>query len=117
MLEEIGAAHTPRILVLNKVDRLKEQMVTPPGPALVVRISALTGQGIGDLLRCIDQVLPFDVVVTARFRLPAGDGANIYLLHQFGRVLRADYAGELCQIEAEVPESLRDRLAEFLVSG
>jgi 50S ribosomal subunit-associated GTPase HflX len=76
-------------------------------------ISALTGEGIDTLLRLIDDVLPFDLVVRARFRLGVGDGANIHLLHEFGRVMRTDYENDHCIIEAEVSQSLKDRLAKY----
>jgi GTP-binding protein HflX len=126
VLSEIGAAQTPQLLVLNKIDRL------PPGEADVetirgrllgsaehqgniraAGISALTGEGLDSLLRLIDEVLPFDLVVRARFRLGVGDGANIHLLHEFGRVTKTDYENGDCIIEAEVSQSLKDRLAEY----
>ena len=62
------------------------------------------------LLAAIDEVLPLDPLVRASFRLPAGDGATIALLHEFGRVLETRFNGEVCEIEAEIPESLSRRL-------
>jgi len=38
------------------------------------------------------------------------DGATLALLHEFGRVLRAEYVGDVCEVEAEIPESLQRRL-------
>ena len=65
------------------------------------------------LLRLIDEVAPFDPLVRARFRFSAGDGANIHLLHEFGRVMSSSYNGSDCIIEAEVAQSLKERLAEY----
>ena len=115
-------------MVLNKVDRL------PPGEAQIdtlrqrllgaaehkdaaraAGVSALSGEGIDCLLRLIDEVLPFDPVVRARFRLAAGDGASIHLLHRFGRVTHTRYEDEHCIIDAEVSQSLKERLAEYAV--
>ena len=131
VLAEIGAAEIPRILVMNKMDRLPAgeleaeggggagilarrllaaSDVTPHPRA--VAISALTGAGIGRLLRVIDEALPLDPVVRTSFRLPLGDGAALALLHQYGRVLETRYRQEWCEVEAEVPESLQRRLAE-----
>jgi GTP-binding protein HflX len=125
VLAEIGAAQIPQILVMNKVDRTTEG--TPPDmeavkqrllggssahlEARAVAISALTGVGIDRLVAVIDEVLPPDPIVRATFRLPAGDGATLALLHEFGRVLATQYRGEDCEIEAEIPESLQRRLA------
>jgi GTP-binding protein HflX len=124
VLAEIGASHTPQLMALNKIDGL------PTGEADVeilsrrllgeaehraVGISALTGAGLPELLRAIDDVLPFDPVVRARFRLEAGDGARIHLLHEFGRVIDTRYDREHCIIEADVAQSLKERLAEYAV--
>jgi GTP-binding protein HflX len=110
VLAEIGAAQIPQILVLNKIDR------AAPGASLAeagirsVAISALTGEGIDRLLAAIDEVLPLDPIVRETFRLRAGDGARLAMLHQFGRVIETRYTGEDCVVEAEVPESLKRRM-------
>ncbi|HMC60961.1 MAG TPA: GTPase, partial [Candidatus Solibacter sp.] len=125
VLSEIGAAEIPQILVLNKIDRA----ATGEGPAdaeslhrrllgeagghacsRTVSVSALTGDGMDRLLAAIDEVLPVDPIVRETFRLRAGDGARLALLHEFGRVIETRYIGEDCEVEAEVPESLKRRL-------
>lgn len=125
VLAEIGAAEIPRILVMNKVDRLaagdsdaelaaRRRLLAGAGvtsDTRMVAISAMTGAGIDELLRVIDEALPLDPVVRASFRLPLGDGATLALLHQFGRVLDTSYGTEWCEVEAEIPESLKRRLA------
>jgi GTP-binding protein HflX len=123
VLTEIGAAEVPRILVANKIDRLpaaesdtgtmERRLLGEAGShgnARVVSVSALTGAGIEGLLAAIDEVLPLDPLVRATFHLPAGDGATMALLHEFGRVLATRYTGEDCEIDAEIPESLSRRL-------
>jgi GTPase len=124
VLAEIGAAEIPQLLILNKVDRLPGQSADfaalgqrvlaragGHGDAKAVGISALTGLGIEALLRVIDDCLPADPVIRTTFRLHAGDGATLALLHEFGRVLQSRYEGEACVVEAEVPASLQRRLA------
>jgi len=130
VLAEIGAAEAPQIMVLNKIDRLppaEAQIETlrrrllgdaeHQGETRAVGVSALTGEGIDTLLRLIDEVLPFDPVVRAKFRLAAGDGAGIHLLHEFARVLDTRYENGDCIIEAEVPQSLKARLVEYEWNG
>jgi GTP-binding protein HflX len=127
VLAEIGAEATTEILVLNKVDRLPEaEMDTDAvrrrilGDATVhldaraVSVSARTGAGLDKLLALIDDSLPLDPIVRAAFRFPASEGAPLHELHEFGRVLSTHYSGEHCEVEAEVPESVRARLSEFL---
>ena len=120
VLGDIGAGRIPQLVVLNKADRLGQdeihagreiaQRVAAPSAV----ISALKGSGIDALLRKIDEVLPFDPLSRVQFRFPIGEGASISLLHQLGRVLDVRYTERFCDVEAEVPESLRQRLAAFV---
>jgi GTPase len=126
VLEEIGAAGIPQILVANKVDRLAPESPTrtttdliarrlaggapAPGNARAVAISALTGFGMTELVTLIDEVLPVDPTVRATLRVPHADGATLALLHRFGRVLETRYTGEYCEVDVEIPESLQRRL-------
>jgi GTP-binding protein HflX len=123
VLAEIGAGAIPQILVINKIDRLpageadpetlKRRLLGETGvqpEARAVAISAFSGQGMDRLEAVIDEVLPLDPIVRSTFRIPAGDGATLALLHQFGRVLQTRYEDEFCEVVAEVPESLQRRL-------
>ncbi len=115
VLAEIGAGETPQVLVLNKID-------LPPGSPVLeaargapaVHISARTGEGVAQLLRTVDDVLPFDPVSSAVFRIPQSEGARISMLHELGRVKRTRYEADYCEIEAEVPESLKRRFSAYL---
>ena len=123
VLAEIGAAEVPQILVVNKIDRVLDaevevetirrrlgSQVSGQENVRIVCVSAMMGAGIDRLLSAIDEVLPLDRLVRATFRLPAGDGATLALLHEFGRVLATHYTGDQCEVEAEIPESLGRRL-------
>ncbi len=120
VLAEIGAAEIPQILVLNKIDRLlaqegdvesaRQRLLAGQPAARIVEISALTGQGIANLLKAIDEVLPLDPIVRAEFHLPPGGGARLALLHACGRVIETRYTEEGCEVIAEVPESLQRRM-------
>jgi len=125
VLAEIGAAEIPQILVLNKIDRaasgegqadaesLHRRLLSQAGghaSTRAVAVSALTGAGTDRLLAAIDDVLQLDPIVRETFRLRAGDGARLALLHELGRVIEIRYNGEDCEVEAEVPESLKRRL-------
>ncbi len=116
VLGEIGASGIPQILVMNKCDRLVGDARLPLAgaaghiPALRIAVSALTGDGIDELLSIVDQTLPLDPIVRTTLRFSAGDGATLALLHEFGRVLSTRYEGGFCQVEAEIPESLHRRL-------
>jgi 50S ribosomal subunit-associated GTPase HflX len=80
-----------------------------------VPVSARTGEGFEALLRKIDQTLDLDPVSPALFRIPIGEGAPVNMLHQYARVTATRYKSDTCEIEAEVPESIRRRLKKYLV--
>jgi GTPase len=132
-LNEIGAAETPQILVLNKIDRLPvdlnqgdpdcaslaRRILSDPDhqPAGAVAISAVTGEGFETLLKKIDETLPLDRVSECRFRFPISEGRPLHLLHEHARVTATRYTGETCEVEATVSESLKRRLKKYLLPG
>jgi GTP-binding protein HflX len=127
-LTEIGAGATPQILVLNKTDLISDdpraavlarRILGDPEhqPAGAVTISARTGAGFDDLLRKIDETLAMDPVAECEFRIPAGDGASLHILHERARVLSKKYVGEWCRVKAIVPASVRRLLAGYAVGG
>jgi GTP-binding protein HflX len=132
VLHDIGAGETRQILVLNKVDLLPDGEAAAgsdshllaqrilgeartPEMSGVVAASARNGEGIGAALSEVDRMLALDPVSRARFRLPAGEGAMLHLLHQRARVISSRYEGEEVDVEAEVPESIKRRLTDYVV--
>ena len=126
-LMEIGAAETPQILVLNKADlipgdpdagALARRILGDPEhqPAGAVAISAVSGAGFDVLLRKIDEVMPVDRVSACVFRFPIAEGGPLHLLHEYAVVTSTRYTGKTCEVEAVVPESLRRRLAQYVVT-
>jgi len=127
VLAEIGAGTIPQVLVLNKIDRLPEsetdveagrhRLLGGSGAAAgtrAVAISALTGQGLDNLLAAVDEVLPFDPIVRVRLSLPLSEGARIAMVHELGRVLETRYVNDTCEMDTEIPESLRRKLGAYL---
>jgi GTPase len=126
ILAELGVADRPILRVLNKVDRLTDEErknlkagangKSNEGPVLV---SALTGEGIEELLRRIDVALPTDPLVSLSLRLPLAQGRTLALIHALGRVLRSEVEDEDMLLDAEVPVSIarRLRLNDYVVQG
>jgi GTP-binding protein HflX len=122
VLAEIDAGELPQLLVLNKIDRVPDGDADSITRRLcgehklnarAVAISALTGHGIAALMQAIDEVVPFDRIERAHFRIPLHEGASISLLHALGRVVDVRYTEQYCEVDAEVPASLRQRLGQF----
>lgn len=125
-LNEIGAAATPQILVLNKIDKIPgepdtasiaRRILSDPDhqPAGAVAISALTGEGFDALLKKIDETLALDPVSPCVFHFPVAEGAPLHLLHEYGRVTATRYTGDSCEVEAMTPQSIQRRLEKYLV--
>ena len=128
VLAEIGADQTRQILVLNKMDQAAEAqeesaslaqriLSEVPGPVGLeaIAVSARTGAGFDALLAAIDHGLSLDPVLRARFRIPAGEGLSIHLLHERAKVLASQYREDWCEIDAEAPESVRRQLTRYVV--
>ena len=129
VLADIGADQTQQILVLNKMDQIDPASdgdtdslmqrilgeVKASARTAAVPVSARTGAGFDALLQAIDDALPLDPVSHQRFLIPAGEGSLIHLLHERAKVLSSQYRGDLCELEAEVPESVKRRLSSYLV--
>jgi GTP-binding protein HflX len=126
ILEELGVSDRPILRVLNKVDRLTAEereslkaSANGKSDERPVLVSALTGEGIDELLRRIDVALPTDPLVSLSLRLPLSQGRTLALIHALGRVLRSEVEDEDMLLDAEVPVSIarRLRLNAYVVEG
>jgi len=126
ILHELGVDGRPRLRVLNKMDRLtpEERKAVTNGAARCssagrapVLVSALSGEGIEELLRRMDSEMPTDPVVTLSIRLPLAEGRTLAMIHALGRVLHSEIDDSHMRLDAEVPASIarRLRLKEFAV--
>jgi GTP-binding protein HflX len=126
VLEEIGAAGKPTVMVLNKIDLLNGNGIgDEDGHGHPVRnlmaaypqavgVSALTGDGIAVLLEEINnQVRPIREFV--ELSVPHEASSVIARLHAVGHVIERDYGGERAWFRARVPPRLHDEFAQFIV--
>ena len=85
VLDELEAHLTPRMELWNKIDLLD----APPAMNGGVPVSAVTGQGVEDLLEAVDTELSRSRTV-CDFVLPPDDGAAIAWLYRHGDVQRRE---------------------------
>jgi len=118
VLEEIGAGGLPVVVALNKADLVASdlQLALPVASATLptVRVSALTGSGIDELLRCIsDQLIQrfaaLDVLI------PYDRGDLVALLHQFGTIEYEGYEEGGTHLRGYVPANHSGPFAPFAV--
>ncbi|HUN79800.1 MAG TPA: GTPase HflX [Solirubrobacteraceae bacterium] len=117
VLQEIGAAESARVLVLNKIDLLDEQArhelrLRHPEAVLV---SGETGEGVAELGERIERELrhllrPVDLLV------PYAHGASLAELHEAAGELARDDTPEGVRVRALLPARLAARYARFAVA-
>jgi GTP-binding protein HflX len=116
VLGEIGAGGIPEVLALNKVDLLSEveraRVVRrhPEG----VPISALTGEGLGELLERVAEALPHPPVEVALL-VPPGREELVARLYREGEVLAVEAGEGGTLVRARVGERLLPAVRELVV--
>jgi GTP-binding protein HflX len=118
VLAEIGVGDVPEIVVINKADQADpievEGLRLSERGAVVV--SAHTGDGMDELLREIDLLLPrhdTEVVVT----VPYDRGDLVSRAHQEGEVLAVRHGTDGTELTARVPPGLAAELGRFAASA
>ncbi len=116
VLQQIGAEAIERILVFNKIDMLEPGMRdrlarTYPDAVLV---SALTGEGIGELVERIAQAAAArDTLIDAL--IPYDRGDLVALAHRQGRIISEEHGGDGTHLRFYAPAEHAHRFAGFLL--
>jgi GTP-binding protein HflX len=122
VLDEIGADSQPRILVLNKMDRLDEVAALRWRRAQpeAIPISARTGEGL-DLLQALVLSHAQGGVRDLLLGLPLRDARSIDFVEKRSTVLERRYAEDRVEIRARIGrrqvEQLLSRGAELTIDG
>ncbi len=116
VLAEIGAADQPLLTALNKVDLLPGGAVRDSSFPDAVAVSALTGQGLPDLLAQLEQALD-EALMPLAVLLPYQRGDLLALLHQRGVILRETHDETGTRVIGKVPASVLPRFGPFLVGS
>lgn len=114
VLEEIGAAHRPQLVVYNKADLLpeleRERLAQQPGGVVV---AAAASEGLDGLLERIATIaaqsdMPLTVTV------PYDRGELVQLAHEQAHILAEEHLPEGTRLTVVASEAVRGRLVEFL---
>jgi len=117
VLEELHATDQPIVTALNKVDLLPdpgvaEQQLAGLADGNTMAISALTGQGLAELLGRIDEVLT-ENLLEVDLLIPYQRGDLLALIHQRGVIDREDHLEGGTRVIARVPKELWPRFVPF----
>jgi GTPase len=115
-LKDIGADNIPVVTALNKIDRLPDPQLARD--TLVdfddsVAISAVTGEGIPDLVTAIESQL-FETYIPVTVRLPYAEGALISMFHEQGQIVRIEHERGGVLINGQIPIRLLTRYQPFI---
>lgn len=117
VLEELGAAGKPTIMVFNKIDRFENgewrnrfQVQFPNA----IGLSAKTGAGIPTLLAEIGtQLRPIREFV--ELHVPHDQAAVIARVHEVGQVVERHYTGKKAKFKVRIPPHCHSEFAPFIV--
>ena len=117
VLEEIGTATKPTLMVFNKTDRFdsRERLQQflerfPNG----VGVSAKTGDGFPELLGQLGSLLrPIRQFV--ELKIPHEQAALIARLHAVAQVVERSFNGRAAKFKARIPPHLRGEFSAFIV--
>jgi GTP-binding protein HflX len=115
-LRQIGAHDIPLVTALNKIDRLEspehiQEMLA--GFPNSIGVSALTGQGIDQLLTRIGEVLT-EQMLDVDLRLPYSAGELAAMIRRYGVVESEDAGRDGVTIRGRVPPALYSQLRKYL---
>jgi GTP-binding protein HflX len=119
VLEEIGAAGKPTLMVFNKVDKLENRalvdmfLATYPN---AVAISAERGDGVPELLSQLG-VLLRPVREFVELRVPHENASAIARLHSQAQVVERNYQGRTARFKARIPPHLIPEFQPFIVAN
>ncbi len=115
VLEEVGALDVPMLEAYNKCDALtadERRRLQEQDPSALL-ISALTKEGIDELIEAIASRLALDVIrLTPTFDpADADDRARIARVYRHGRVVMHEARDNQIHIVADIPRRLADRVS------
>src|SRR5579863_2493349 len=118
VLEEIGAGGRPMIVALNKSDLLPEgtlpELTGMAATLPAARVSALQGQGIDELLRCISENL-VSQFVALNVIIPYSRGDLVAQFHQYGTIEHVSYEETGTHLCGRMPSNHIGPLVAFQV--
>lgn len=116
IIEELGAINKPIAMVLNKIDIRKEKSRIPIYNSVgkVFEISAVTGQGIEDLLEGIAQMLPKENV-EVNVLVPYNSGWVLPYIHENGEVLNEEYTEQGIKAKIIIKKMKIEKVREFII--
>ena len=117
-LIRLKADHKPTITVFNKIDAAKDpaaiRRIVAEWPESVA-ISAMTGEGIPDLLEAMKRQTK-EILGYVKALVPYSESSLVQSCYDFGRVLHVEYKEHGIEVEAELVSEMRGLLEKYAVA-
>lgn len=116
VLTAVGASDLPEFMVINKIDTVDDATIAEVRRMLpdATPVSALTGEGIPDLLELIATQLR-SVSNIVELGVPYARGDVLASLHREGEVLVEVHEAEQVRVQVRISEAAAGRFAEFRI--
>ena len=114
VLEELGLTERPTLVVLNKVDRVKDRSYLDALASRyhnTVALSAASGLGLDELANEVRAALD-EEMIEVRIETPAGDGRVLAYLKQHATILEQDFGETCARLRCKLPRKCLDYLGE-----
>jgi len=116
VLTQVGASDLPEFMVINKIDTVDDATIAEVRRMLpdATPVSAVTGEGIPDLLELIATQLR-SVSNIVELGVPYARGDVLASLHREGEVLVEVHEAEQVRVQVRISEAAAGRFAEFRI--
>lgn len=111
-LADLGAAEIPVVTVLNKCDKIEENI---PENESTVKISALKNQGIDRLLECIARNLP-ETAKRMKLLLPYDKGGLTAVIRENGKIFSEEYTENGIIVDALVDKLNIKQMSDYEIT-
>ena len=116
LLDELGAGGKPMLIVYNKCDReadgIPAPALAPNGLNRAVCVSALTGQGVDEMVAMLEAIVR-EGKVRVTFRFPNSEAGALSSLYRMAAVESVDYGDEYITAVAVANAKTRGVLAAY----
>ena len=116
LLAELGAGGKPTLIVYNKCDReadgIPAPALTPNGSNRAVCVSALTGQGVDEMVAMLEAIVR-EGKVRVTFRFPNSEAGALSSLYRMAAVESVEYGDEYITAVAVADAKTRGVLAAY----
>lgn len=108
----------PIVTVLNKVDRIADERMLKPLARILphpITLSALTGLGIEQLLKLLEEQLTLGLTEPVRLRIPLERLDLTSSIYKVGQVIEQSESNGFVELTARVPANLKIQLLPYLL--